>query len=198
MNTIECDVSDDSNVSNTFNEVSDRLGKVDIVVHSIAFAQREDLGGRFVDTDREGFRVALDISAYSLVSIARYASPLMTDGGAMITMSFMAAEKVFPGYNIMSTAKAALENEVRQLANDLGPDNIRVNAISAGPLDTLSSRVISGYRDMKKAYSDRAPMRRNITHAEVASTALYLCSDMSSGVTGEVVHVDTGYHVMGI
>ena len=198
VNTIECDVSDDSNVSNTFNEVSDRLGKVDIVVHSIAFAQREDLGGRFVDTDREGFRVALDISAYSLVSIARYASPLMTDGGAMITMSFMAAEKVFPGYNIMSTAKAALENEVRQLANDLGPDNIRVNAISAGPLDTLSSRVISGYRDMKKAYSDRAPMRRNITHAEVASTALYLCSDMSSGVTGEVVHVDTGYHVMGI
>ncbi len=142
--------------------------------------------------------MALDISAYSLVSIARYASPLMTDGGAMITMSFMAAEKVFPGYNIMSTAKAALENEVRQLANDLGPDNIRVNAISAGPLDTLSSRVISGYRDMKKAYSDRAPMRRNITHAEVASTALYLCSDMSSGVTGEVVHVDTGYHVMGI
>lgn len=198
VNTIECDVSDDSNVSNTFNEVSDRLGKVDIVVHSIAFAQREDLGGRFVDTGREGFRVALDISAYSLVSIARHASPLMTDGGAMITMSFMAAEKVFPGYNIMSTAKAALENEVRQLANDLGPDNIRVNAISAGPLDTLSSRVISGYRDMKKAHSDRAPMRRNITHSEVASTALYLCSDMSSGVTGEVVHVDTGYHVMGI
>jgi len=196
--TIECDVSDDSNVSNTFNEVSNRLGKVDIVVHSIAFAQREDLGGRFVDTDREGFGVALDISAYSLVSIARHASPLMTEGGAMITMSFMAAEKVFPGYNIMSTAKAALENEVRQLANDLGPDNIRVNAISAGPLDTLSSRVISGYRDMKKAHSDRAPMRRNITHSEVASTALYLCSDMSSGVTGEVVHVDTGYHVMGI
>ncbi len=196
--TIECDVSDESNVSNTFNEISDRLGKVDIIVHSIAFAQREDLGGRFVDTDREGFRVALDISAYSFVSIARHASPLMTDGGAMITMSFMAAEKVFPGYNIMSTAKAALENEVRQLANDLGPDNIRVNAISAGPLDTLSSRVISGYRDMKKAHSDRAPMRRNITHSEVASTALYLCSDMSSGVTGEVVHVDTGYHVMGI
>ena len=168
------------------------------MVHSIAFAQRDDLGGRFIDTDREGFRVALDISAYSLVSIARNAAPLMTNGGSMLTMSFMAAERVFPGYNVMSTAKAALENEVRQIANDLGPDNIRVNAISAGPLETLSSRVISGYRDMKKAHSDRAPMKRNITHDEVASTALYLSSNMSSGVTGEVIHVDTGYHVMGI
>lgn len=196
--TVECDVSDDSNVEAAFDLVKNRYGNVDIVVHSIAFAQRDDLGGRFIDTDREGFRIALDISAYSLVSIARHAAPLMSDGGAIITMSFMAAEKVFPGYNVMSTAKAALENEVRLIANDLGPEGIRVNAISAGPLDTLSSRVISGYRDMKKAHSERSPMKRNITHAEVATTALYLCSDMSSGVTGEVVHVDTGYHVMGI
>ncbi|MQF68333.1 enoyl-ACP reductase [SAR202 cluster bacterium AD-802-K11_MRT_200m] len=196
--TVECDVSDENNVKSAFETVKGNCETLDIVVHSIAFAQRDDLGGRFIDTDREGFRVALDISAYSLVSIARNAAPLMTNGGSMLTMSFMAAERVFPGYNVMSTAKAALENEVRQIANDLGPDNIRVNAISAGPLDTLSSRVISGYRDMKKAHSDRAPMKRNITHDEVASTALYLSSNMSSGVTGEVIHVDTGYHVMGI
>ena len=196
--TVECDVSDENNVKSAFETVKENCETLDIVVHSIAFAQRDDLGGRFIDTDREGFRVALDISAYSLVSIARNAAPLMTNGGSMLTMSFMAAERVFPGYNVMSTAKAALENEVRQIANDLGPDNIRVNAISAGPLDTLSSRVISGYRDMKKAHSDRAPMKRNITHDEVASTALYLSSNMSSGVTGEVIHVDTGYHVMGI
>ena len=196
--TVECDVSDENNVKSAFETVKENCETLDIVVHSIAFAQRDDLGGRFIDTDREGFRLALDISAYSLVSIARNAAPLMTNGGSMITMSFMAAERVFPGYNVMSTAKAALENEVRQIANDLGPDNIRVNAISAGPLDTLSSRVISGYRDMKKAHSDRAPMKRNITHDEVASTALYLSSNMSSGVTGEVIHVDTGYHVMGI
>ncbi|MEC7883943.1 MAG: enoyl-ACP reductase [Chloroflexota bacterium] len=196
--TVECDVSDENNVKSAFETVKENCETLDIVVHSIAFAQRDDLGGRFIDTDREGFRLALDISAYSLVSIARNAAPLMTNGGSMLTMSFMAAERVFPGYNVMSTAKAALENEVRQIANDLGPDNIRVNAISAGPLDTLSSRVISGYRDMKKAHSDRAPMKRNITHDEVASTALYLSSNMSSGVTGEVIHVDTGYHVMGI
>ena len=196
--TVECDVSDENNVKSAFETVRGNCETLDIVVHSIAFAQRDDLGGRFIDTDREGFRVALDISAYSLVSIARNAAPLMTNGGSMLTMSFMAAERVFPGYNVMSTAKAALENEVRQIANDLGPDNIRVNAISAGPLDTLSSRVISGYRDMKKSHSDRAPMKRNITHDEVASTALYLSSNMSSGVTGEVIHVDTGYHVMGI
>ena len=196
--TVECDVSDENNVKSAFETVRENCETLDIVVHSIAFAQRDDLGGRFIDTDREGFRVALDISAYSLVSIARNAAPLMTNGGSMLTMSFMAAERVFPGYNVMSTAKAALENEVRQIANDLGPDNIRVNAISAGPLDTLSSRVISGYRDMKKAHSDRAPLKRNITHDEVASTALYLSSNMSSGVTGEVIHVDTGYHVMGI
>ena len=195
---VECDVSDDSNVEKAFDEISDKLGKIDIVVHSIAFANREDLGGRFVDTSRAGFNLALEISSYSLIPITKYAARHMQDGGNVLTMSFQAAEKVFPGYNVMSTAKAALENEVRQISHDLGRENIKVNAISAGPLDTLSSRVISGYRDMKKAHSDRAPMARNITHDEVASTALYLCSDMSSGVTGEVIHVDTGYHVMGI
>ena len=195
---IECDVSKEENVAKCFEEIQKIHGNIDILVHSIAFAQKEDLGGRFVDTDRSGFQIALDISAYSLISITRHASKMMNPKGTIITMSFMAAEKVFPGYNVMRTSKAALENEVRQIANDLGPDNIRINAISAGPLDTLSSRVISGYRDMKSAHPERAPLRRNITHDEVATTALYLCSEMSSGVTGEVIHVDTGYHVMGI
>ena len=195
---IECDVSDDANVEAAFGRTGDALGGLDVIVHSIAFANREDLGGRFIDTGREGFRIALDISAYSLVSIARYGTPLMTGGGSIVTLTFQAAERAFPGYNVMGTAKAALENEVRLLAADLGPDDIRVNAISAGPLDTLSSRVIRHYRDMKRVHAERSPMRRNITMDEVAKTALYLCSDLSSGVTGEVIHVDTGYNVMGI
>ena len=196
---IECDVSDDASVASAFEELESEVGGIDIVVHSIAFANRDDLGGPFIDTPREGFRVALDISAYSLVSVARAAAPLMKqNGGSIVTMTFQASGRVFPGYNVMGTAKAALENEVRQLAWDLGRDSIRINAISAGPVDTLSSRVISGYRDMKRAHAERSPMGRNITHDEVANTALFLCSDMSSGITGEVLHVDTGYNVMGI
>ena len=196
---IECDVSDDASVASAFEKLESEVGGVDVVVHSIAFANRDDLGGPFIDTPREGFRIALDISAYSLVSVARAAAPLMKEnGGSIVTMTFQASSRVFPGYNVMGTAKAALENEVRQLAWDLGRDNIRINAISAGPVDTLSSRVISGYRDMKRAHADRSPMGRNITHDEVANTALFLCSDMSSGITGEVLHVDTGYNVMGI
>ena len=196
---IECDVSSDDNVEAAFKQIADEFGSLDIIVHSIAFANRDDLGGRFVDTGREGFRVALDISAYSLLPIVRFGSPLMAaNGGSILAMTFQAAERAFPGYNIMGTAKAALENEVRLLAAELGTDNIRVNAISAGPLDTLSSRVIRGYRDMKRIHAERSPMKRNITVDEVAKTALYLCSDLSSGVTGETVHVDTGYHVMGI
>ena len=196
---MECDVSGDESIAATFEQVERSAGSLDIVVHSIAFANREDLGGRFVDTPREGFRLALDISAYSLVPIARHAALLMgSAGGSILTMTFQAAERVFPGYNVMATAKAALENEVAQLAYDLGRDNIRVNAISAGPVDTLSSRVISHYRDMKRIHGERSPMRRSITVDEVAKTALYLASDLSSGVTGEVIHVDTGYHIMGI
>jgi enoyl-[acyl-carrier protein] reductase I len=131
--------------------------------------------------------------------MARYGAPLMTDGGgSVVTLTFQASTRVFPGYNVMGTAKAALENEVRQLAGDLGEDNIRVNAISAGPLDTLSSRVISRYRDMKRIAAERSPMGRNVTHEEVAKTALFLCSDLSSGITGEIIHVDTGYNIMGI
>ena len=195
---IECDVSTDENVKVAFDKVGEAMGDLDIIVHSIAFADRNDLGGRIVDTGREGFRMALDISAYSLLSIARYGTPLMRNGGSILTLTFQASTRVFPGYNVMGTAKAALENEVRQLASDLGQDNIRVNAVSAGPLDTLSSRVISHYRDMKRVHAERSPMRRNITTDEVANAALFLLSDMSSGVTGEILHVDTGYSIMGI
>ena len=195
---IECDVSDDANVAAAFEGVGEAFGSLDIVVHSIAFANRDDLGGPFVDTDREGFRLALDISAYSLLPIARSAAPLMRNGGSILTLTFQAANRVFPGYNIMGTAKAALENEVKQLASDLGQSAVRVNAVSAGPLDTLSSRVISHYRDMKRIHAERSPMRRNITADEVAKAALFLCSDLSSGITGEILHVDTGYNIMGI
>ena len=150
-------------------------------------------------TPREGFRLALDISAYSLIPIARYGSALMgPEGGSIVAMTFQASERVFPGYNVMGTAKAALENEVKQLASDLGDKNIRVNAISAGPLDTLSSRVISHYRDMKRIHGEKAPLKRNITVDEVAKTALFLSSDLSSGITGEILHVDTGYNIMGL
>ena len=196
---LECDVSSDDKVAATFGILKDKFDRLDVVVHSIAFANRDDLGGPFVKTEREGFLLALDISAYSLVSIARHAAPLMEqNGGSILAMTFQASERVFPGYNVMGTAKAALENEVKQLAYDLGENNIRVNAISAGPLDTLSSRVISHYRDMKKAHAERSPLRRNVTFDDVAKTALYLSSDLSSGVTGEVLHVDTGYNIMGI
>lgn len=195
---IECDVSSDDNVQVAFEKVGEAMGDLDIIVHCIAFADRNDLGGRFVDTGREGFRLALDISAYSLLSIVRYGSPLMKNGGSILTLTFQAANRVFPGYNIMGTAKAALENEVRQIAYDLGRDNIRVNAVSAGPLDTLSSRAISDYRVMKRAHAERSPMRRNITSDEVANAALFLLSDMASGITGEILHVDTGYNIMGI
>ena len=196
---VECDVSSDEAIEGAFETLAEELGGLDIIVHSIAFADRADLGGPFLNTRREGFRLALDVSAYSLVPIVRHGARLMRPGGgSVVTMTFQASDKVFPGYNVMGTAKAALENEVRQLASDLGEENVRVNAISAGPVDTLSSRVISGYRDMKRIHAERSPMKRNITIEEVAKTALFLCSDLASGVTGEIVHVDTGYNIMGI
>ena len=196
---MECDVSEDAKVEAMFRELEGELGHIEVLIHSIAFADKDDLGGRFVDTQREGFRVALDISAYSLVSLVRNGAPLMAEnGGSILTLTFQASSRVFPGYNIMGTAKAALENEVRQLSWDLGRDGIRINAVSAGPLDTLSSRVISKYRDMKRVAAERSPLGRNITHQEVADTALFLCSPMASGITGEILHVDCGYNVMGI
>ncbi len=195
---IECDVSEDANVEAAFGQIGADAGHVDVLVHSIAFANRDDLGGDFSKTERDGFRIALEISAYSLIPVARYAAPLMPDGGAMVTLTFQASDRVFPGYNIMGTAKAALENEVRQLAYELGPRGIRVNALSPGPLDTLSSRVIRGYVDMKRVQAERSPLQRNITHDEVAKGALFLLSDLSSGITGHILPIDGGYQIAGV
>ena len=197
---LECDVTDDSQIAGVFSEVEGKFGGLDILVHSIAYASRDDLGGDFSQTPREGFRVALDVSAYSLIPLVRHAAALMErgGGGSVVTMTFQASERVFPGYNIMGTAKAALENEVRQLAAEYGGRNIRVNAISAGPLETLAARGIHGFLDMRKVHAERAPMERNITHEEVGKAALFLCSDLSSGVTGSVIPVDAGYHIMAV
>jgi enoyl-[acyl-carrier protein] reductase I len=194
----ECDVSKDEDISTVFQKASDHFGTIDILIHSIAFAGRDQLTGRFIETSREGFRTALDISAYSLIALAREAEPLMTDGGSIMTMTYYASEKVVPHYNVMAAAKAALETNVRYLAADLGPSNIRVNAISAGPIKTLSAAGISDFRKMLHYVSDRAPLRRNIDQLEVGKTALWLCSDLASGVTGEIVYVDAGYHILGV
>lgn len=199
VSLIECDVTDDLQLLNAFDQLKNTLGNLSVVVHSIAFANREDLGGQFSHTGREGFQTALDVSAYSLLPIVRQSANLMgSDGGSVITLTFQASERVFPGYNVMGTAKAALENAVRQLAAEYGPYNIRVNAISAGPVDTLSSRVISNYQDMKTAHAERSPLGRGVTQEEIARTALFLGSDLSSGVTGAIIPVDCGYNIMGV
>jgi enoyl-[acyl-carrier protein] reductase I len=163
----------------------------------VAFALTDDLKGDFLNTSREGFRVAHDISAYSLVAVARAAAPLMTEGGSIVTMSYYGAEKVVPKYNVMGVAKAALEATVRYLANDLGSKKIRVNAISAGPIKTLASRGISGLGEMLKAHAERAPLKRNVDASEVGSTSAFLLSDGGSGITGETIYVDCGYNIMG-
>ena len=196
---LECDVSSDGDIAAVFKELKERIGTLSIVVHSIGFAYREELEGDFSKTSREGFQTALDISAYSLIPIVRSAAPLMEpEGGSIVTMTFLGGERVFPGYNVMGAAKAALENEVRALAAEFGNKGIRVNAISAGPLDTLAGRGIHGFLDMKRVFAQRAPLGRNITHDEVAKAALFLCSDLASGVTGTVLPVDAGYHIMGV
>ena len=195
---LECDVSQDESIAAAFDKLGREFGTLDMVVHSIAYANRDDLKGGFSKIARESFLMSLDISAYSLIPIVRLSAPLMPNGGSVIAMTFQASERVFPGYNIMGTAKAALENEVRQLAEEYGHLNIRVNAISAGPLETLASRGIGGFPDMRRLHADRAPLKRNITHDEVGKTALFLCSDLSSGITGSVIHVDAGYHIMAV
>ena len=193
----QCDVSRDQEIAQLFEQLKERYGKLDALVHSVAFAPAEDLKGDFVDTSREGFRIALDISAYSLVAVARAARPLMTEGGSIITMTYYGAEKVVPKYNLMGVAKAALEACVRYLANDLGKDKIRVNAISAGPIKTLAARGISGLGEMMRDHSERAPLKRNVDVKEVAATAVFLAGDGSSGITGETIYVDCGYNIMG-
>jgi enoyl-[acyl-carrier protein] reductase I len=195
---LECDVANQANVDSTFTRVKEEFGRLDFLIHSIAFAPREALDGEYLGTTRDAFVTALEISAYSLPQLARAAAPLMTEGGSIVCMSYYGAEKVVAGYNVMGVAKAALEASTRYLANDLGPRNIRVNAISAGPIQTLSARGVSDFTTMLKHHAERAPMRRNVEAREVGNTALFLCSSLSSGITGEVIHVDCGYNVMGI
>ena len=195
---LPCDATDDSQIEEVFGALAKEFGEISFLIHSIAFANREDLSGRFVDTSREGFRVAMEVSAYSLLPMVQHAAPLMTGGGSVVAMTFDASQRVYPGYNVMGSAKAALEHAVRQLAAEMGPDNIRVNAISAGPLETLAARGITGFRDMRHAHAERSPLQRNITVDEVAQTALFLCSNMASGITGAVIPVDAGYHIMAV
>lgn len=195
----QCDVSSDSEIEETFNQIATDAGTLWATVHSIAYANRDELAGEYQDTSREGFALALDISAYSFIPISRFSARLMREsGGSIITLSFQASQRVFPGYNVMGTAKAALEHAVRQLAAELGEINVRVNALSPGPIDTVSSRVIQGYATMKGMHKERAPLNRNVTHEEVAKAALFLCSDLSSGITGIIMPVDGGYNIMGI
>lgn len=193
-----CDVGSDEAIAHLFEQAATRLGKLDILVHAIAFADREELTGRFYDTSRRGFAMAMDISVYSLVALSRAALPLLNPGGSILTLTYYGAEKVVPHYNVMGVAKAGLEASVRYLAADLGPQGIRVNAISAGPIKTLSAGGIAGFRLMLRYVEERAPLRRNVTQEDVAQLAVWLSSDMAGGVTGDVIHVDAGYHVLGM
>jgi enoyl-[acyl-carrier protein] reductase I len=195
---LPCDVTDAAQVAALFDAVREHWGGLDILIHSIAWANRADLDGRFLDTSRDGFLAAMEISVFSLVDLVRHAEPLMREvGGSVLTMSYYGAEKVIPNYNVMGVAKAALESSVRYLAADLGPDNIRVNAISAGPIRTLAASGVKGFKSLMAEGERRAPLRRSVTIDEVGNAALYLCSDLGRAVTGEILHVDAGYNVTG-
>jgi len=193
-----CDVTDEDSIEAVFSELEKEWGKLDFVVHAIAFSDKDELKGRYVDTSRQNFLMSLDISCYSFTSICRRAEKLMSDGGSMITLSYYGAEMVIPHYNVMGVAKAALEASVRYLAEDLGRQNIRVNAVSAGPIKTLAASGIGDFRYILKWNELNSPLRRNVTIDDVGKSAVYMLSDLSSGVTGEVHHVDAGYHVVGM
>jgi len=195
---VPCDVTNQDEVDAACKAIADKYGRLDFVIHSIAFAPREALEGEFLDTSREAFLTALEISAYSLTQVARAAKPLMTDGGSIVTMSYYGADKVVQNYNVMGVAKSALESSTRYLANDLGQHGIRVNAISAGPINTLSARGVKNLVGIFKHVEERAPLKRNVEASEVGSTALFLVSGMSSGITGETIYVDCGYNIMGV
>ena len=195
---VPCDVTNQSEVDAAFAAVAEKYGRLDFLVHSIAYAPREALEGEFITTTREAFRTALEISAFSLTQLALAASPLMKDGGSIVTMSHYGAEKVVQNYNVMGVAKAALEASVRYLAADLGKQNIRVNAISAGPINTLSARGVKNMGSLLGYVAEKSPLKRNVSAAEVGNTALFLVSDLASGITGETIYVDCGYNIMGI
>lgn len=193
----QCDVSDDADIDKLFAALKERYGKLDTVVHSVAYAPADAMKNNFLMTTREGFRIAHDVSVYSLIAVSRAAAPLMTDGGSIMTMTYYGAEKVVPKYNVMGVAKAALEATVRYLAADLGSQKIRVNAISAGPVKTLAARGIGNLGDMLRLHAERAPLQRNVETSEIGGTAAFLASDLSGAITGEVLYVDCGYNIMG-
>ncbi len=193
-----CDVTKDEDIDRVFAEVGAKFGKLNLMLHSVAFAPKAALEGHFVDTTREAFRVAQDVSAYSLVALARGAAPLMTEGGSIVAMSYFGAEKVVPHYNVMGVAKASLEASTRYLAYDLGPKKIRVNCISAGPVNTLAARGIAGFSAMLKTYEERSPLKRNLIPEELGATGVFLASDGAACITGQVIYVDGGYSIMGM
>jgi enoyl-[acyl-carrier protein] reductase I len=193
-----CDVTKDEDIAAVFKTVGEKFGKLHLMLHSVAFAPKEALEGEFVNTSREAFRVAHDVSAYSLVALARGAAPLMSEGGSIVAMSYYGAEKVVPHYNVMGVAKAALEASTRYLAYDLGPKKIRVNCISAGPMNTLAARGIAGFTDMLKHYEAHAPLKRNVLPDELGATGAFLASDGAAAITGQVIYVDSGYQIMGM
>jgi enoyl-[acyl-carrier protein] reductase I len=193
-----CDVQNDAQIARVFERWADEHGELDVLIHALAFAKREELDGRFLDTSREGFRLALDVSAYSLVALARAAEPMLTSGSSILTLSYHGAQKVVANYNVMGVAKAALEASVRYLAAEMGPNGTRVNAISAGPVRTLAASGIGGFRSLYGRFRDVAPLRRNITIEDVGSAAVFLSSDLASAVTGEVMYVDAGFNILGV
>lgn len=193
----QCDVSVDSEIDALFAGLKENFGKLDVLVHAVAYAPAADLRGEFINTSREGFRTAMDVSVYSLIAVSRAAAALMTEGGSIMTLSYYAAEKVVPNYNVMAVAKAGLESTVRYLAWNLGAKNIRVNAISAGPIKTLAARGVGDLSEMMRAHAERAPLHRNVDQLEVGGLALFLASDLSAAITGETVYVDCGYNIMG-
>jgi enoyl-[acyl-carrier protein] reductase I len=195
---LPCDVTKDDEIANVFKAVGEKFGKLNLLLHSVAYAPKDALEGEFVNTSREAFRVAHDVSAYSLVALARAAAPLMTDGGSIVAMSYYGAEKVVPHYNVMGVAKAALEASTRYLAYDLGPKKIRVNCISAGPVNTLAARGISGFQEMLKHYEAHSPLKRNVLPEELGATGAFLASDGAAAITGQVLYVDSGYQIMGM
>ena len=193
-----CDVTKDEDIDRVFKTVGEKFGKLHLLLHSVAFAPKDALEGEFVNTSREAYRIAHDISAYSLVALSRGAAPLMTEGGSIVAMSYYGAEKVVPHYNVMGVAKASLEASTRYLAYDLGPKKIRVNCISAGPVNTLAARGISGFSAMLKHYEEHAPLKRNVLPEELGATGTFLASDGAAAITGQVLYVDAGYQIMGM
>lgn len=194
---VSCDVTSDEDIENAFNAIAKEVGVIHGVVHSVAFSKKEELAGRYCDTSRDGYALAHDVSAFSLVAVSKHASKYMTEGGGIVTMSYLGGERVVLNYNIMGVAKAALEMSVRYLAHDLGVDQIRVNAISAGPIKTISAKGVADFDKLCSGYEDRAPLKRMVKTEEVGNTATFLLSDMATGITGEVLHVDCGFNILG-